>query len=775
MTGKTPKHVPFPTKEQVLTFIQDNNGEVGKREIARAFNINGGQRSELRALIKQLEDDGSIQRGRGRRFAPQGSLPEVTVLRVSHSDAEGDLFCRPENWPEDEPLPRILFVPDRRNSRGQGGPEVGIGDRILARLARQGEALYQAKCIRRLSSAPARVLGILAEAQGSLRLRPTNRKDRDEYLVDFKDANQAHPGDLVEAELLPGRQLGLRRAKVVDILGEEDGPRSISLVAIHTFDIPVDFPQEAIDQAEAAQGIDLKGREDLRDIPLITIDGADARDFDDAVYARADDDPSNPGGWVVLVAIADVAHYVRPGSPLDVAAKERGNSVYFPDRVVPMLPEALSNGWCSLRPKEERGCMAVWMTFDSEGNKLRHHFVRGLMRSAARLTYEQVQSARDGHPDDLTGPLVEPVIAPLYGAFKSLLAARHRRGTLELDLPERKVSLDENGLVDGIVERTRLDSHRLIEEFMVSANVAAAETLEDKKQPCMYRIHDQPTHEKLEALATFLETLSIPFHKGSVKHSGQFNGILEKARGTASEHMVNEVVLRSQAQAEYNPDNIGHFGLALRRYAHFTSPIRRYADLLVHRALIRGLDLGKDGLPPDSDQEFDEIGQHITATERRAAAAERDAVNRFTVSYMASHVGAVFPGRINGVTRAGLFVTLDQSGADGLIPISALPNDFYVHDEGAHCLRGQATGWEFRLGGPVEVLLREANPVSGGLLFELLQGGNQGKPGRGRPRKTLGRSAKGPGKVPGTTSKKRNALPKGPVRGRKAARTRTKP
>jgi ribonuclease R len=752
LTTKHPKHVPFPTKDQVLEFIRENQGEVNRREIARAFSITGAQRADLRALLKQLEDDGAIQRGRGRKVAPQGALPEVAVLRVTHSDAEGDLFCRPENWPEDEEPPRILFLADRRNRRGQGGPEVGVGDRILARLSRQGDRRYEAKCIRRLSAAPARILGILAAGRDGLRLRPTNRKDRDEYQVEFQDANQAGPGDLVEAELLPGRRLGLRRAKVVDILGEEDGPRSISLVAIHAHDIPVDFPQEAIDQAEAAGPVPLGKREDLRAVPLVTIDGSDARDFDDAVYARPDDDPANPEGWVTLVAIADVAHYVRPASPLDTAAKERGNSVYFPDRVVPMLPEALSNGWCSLRPNEERGCMAVWMVFDREGNKIRHQFVRGLMRSVARLTYEQVQMARDGHPDDTTGPLAEPVIAPLYGAFKALLAARHRRGTLDLDLPERQVVLNEDGIVERIVPRQRLDSHRLIEEFMIAANVSAAETLETLQQPCMYRIHDQPTHEKLEALSDFLATLDISFHKGSVKRSGQFNGILEKVKGTTHEHMVNEVVLRSQAQAEYNPDNIGHFGLALRRYAHFTSPIRRYADLLVHRALIRGLGLGKDGLPPEADEDFDEIGQHITATERRAAAAERDAVNRYTVSYMASHVGATFPGRINGVTRAGLFVTLEDSGADGLIPIGSLPNDFYIHDEAAHCLRGQATGWEYPLGGPVEVLLREANPVSGGLLFELLQGGRQGKPGSGRKRSVSGRSGARQGGRP-TTAK----------------------
>ncbi|ABC23998.1 RNAse R [Rhodospirillum rubrum ATCC 11170] len=745
LTPKAPKHVPFPSREQVLEFIRAANGEVDRREIARAFHITGPERADLRTLLKELESEGALQRGRGRRIAPPGSLPEVAVLIVARADAEGDLFCKPEHWPEDEEPPRILLWPEPHHARRPGvGAEIGVGDRILARLTRIGDARYDARTIRRLAAAPSRLLGVLALARDGLRLRPTNRRDRDEYLVAPEDAGGAEPGELVEAELLPSRRLGLRRAKVIERLGGREGPRSISLVVVHSHDIPVDFPPEALAEAEAAVGVDLRGREDLRAVPLVTIDGEDARDFDDAVFAEPDDDPANPGGWRALVAIADVAHYVRIGAALDKAARERGNSVYFPDRVVPMLPEALSNGWCSLRPNEDRGCLAVWMIFDAEGNKLRHRFLRGLMRSAARLTYTQVQAARDGHADDLTAPLQERVIAPLYGVFQALLGARSRRGTLELDLPERKVVLDDGGEVARIEPRLRFDSHKLIEELMIAANVSAAETLEEKRRPCMYRVHDQPAPDKLVALGEFLESLDIPFHKGSINRSGQFNGVLKAARGTPHEHMVNEVVLRSQAQAEYSPDNIGHFGLALRRYAHFTSPIRRYADLLVHRALIAGLGLGDDGLRPGAEEDFVETAAHITATERRAAQAERDAVNRYTVSFLAAKVGATFAGRINGVTRAGLFVTLEDTGADGLIPIGSLPNDYYVHDDAHHCLRGQRDGLEFHLGAPVEVLLREANPVSGGLVFGLLQGGVAGAAkGRGFSGKTKGRDGLG--------------------------------
>jgi len=726
-----PKDAPFPTRQQVLDHIRDNPDHVGKRDLARAFQLSAEQRPLLRQMLKELEADGLVQRGRKRRFAPPGTLPEVTVLTIHATDAEGDLLARPDSWDEDElgPTPRVLMLP----GRGRAGPALGIGDRVLARVSRDGEGgSYTAKPIKRLASAPPRVLGVLADGPEGLRLRPTSKRDRNEYLVKPGGAGEAGPGDLVEAEVVPGRVYGLRTVRVVGRLGDTANPRAVSLICIHTHGIPTEWPPEAVDQANAAGPVPLEGaREDIRSVPLVTIDGEDARDFDDAVWAESDPDPANPGGWHALVAIADVSWYVRPGEPLDDEALRRGNSVYFPDRVVPMLPEALSNGWCSLRPHEDRGCLAVEMWFDREGNKLRHRFLRGLMRSAARLTYTQVQTAVDGYPDDTAGPLAEPLLKPLYGAFGALFAARQRRGSLDLDLPERRVVVGEDGQVVRVEPRARYDSHRLIEEFMVAANVCAAEELERLRQPCMYRIHDEPSQEKLVALRDFLKTLDISLSRGQVLRPQHFNQILAKARDTEQEHMVNEVVLRSQAQAEYNPDNIGHFGLGLRRYAHFTSPIRRYADLMVHRALVRGLGLGAGALPEDQDDQFTQIGGHISQTERRAALAERDAINRFTVSWMAGRVGATFAARVNGVTRAGLFVTLDDSGADGLIPIGTLtPADFYWHDEAGHCLQGRTHGATYRLGQPIVVRLEEVDTVSGGMILSVVDddggGGRRG-------------------------------------------------
>lgn len=713
MTEKDRKPVPFPTKEQILDFINDSPSTVGKREIARAFGLRGPAKIELKKVLKDLERDGKIGRGRQRRFATPGSMPDVAVLEITGIDEDGELLAKPLSWQGDDRPPKIYVA------QSGGRTAYGIRDRVLCRMRKLSPKEYEAQVIRQISEAPSRILGIYQTNGEEGRLIPTDRRAKSEFIIAKENAGEAEDGELVLCEPLPGRIYGLKPAKVVERLGDSNQPKAVSLVCINAHDIPNDFPAGAVEQAEKAKAVPLGKRVDLRQIPLVTIDGADARDYDDAVFAEADEDPNNKGGWHIIVAIADVAHYVRPMDDLDRSAFERGNSVYFPDRVVPMLPEALSNGWCSLVPNEDRGCLAAHMWIDADGRLLRHKFIRGLMRSHARLTYEQAQAARDGQTDETTEALMEKVINPLYGAYESFLKYREARNVLELDVPERKMSFSEDGKVASIDKRQRLDSHKLIEEFMITANVAAAEALEAKRQPCMYRIHDAPGLEKMEALRQFLGSLDIKLAKGQTPNPKIFNRILSQAAGTDQSHMINTIVLRSQAQAEYNPENIGHFGLALHRYAHFTSPIRRYSDLLVHRALIKGYGLGEGGLEEDA-KDFSDIGEHLSKTERRAAAAERDAMDRYTTLFMADRVGASFGARINGVTRFGLFITLDETGADGLVPIRSLPTDYYDHDEQLHLLRGKRNGLTFRLGERVEAKLMEADVITGGMVFNLV-------------------------------------------------------
>lgn len=716
MTQKQKTPPPFPGREEILKFIEETPGRVGKREIARAFRLDSAQKMQLKKLLKEMKEDGQIQRNAGRRFTEPGSLPPAGVVVIIGPDTDGEIRAEPMTWDEETPPPAIYMAPERR-----GSPALAPGDRVLARLTRGEDKSYEGRTIRRIGSAAEKILGIYTLVEGQGRLKSTSRKARGDYFIARGDSLDAREGDLVRCEVLPGRRTGLRLAKVLERLDTEGEGTSISLIAIHDHDIPYDFSSEALELAAAAKAAPLGKREDLRNIPLVTIDGADARDFDDAVFAEPDPDKKNPGGWHLIVAIADVAWYVRPGDALDIGAYTRSNSVYFPDRVVPMLPEALSNGWCSLVPDEERPCMAAHMWINAEGQLTRHHFVRALMRSHARLTYEQVQAARDGNGDENTAPLTHNVIAPLYGAYEALNKARHKRGVLELDLPERRIVIGTNGQVERVEMRERFDSHKLIEEFMVTANVAAAETLEKKRQPCMYRIHDEPSMEKIESLRQFLDSLSIRLAKGQVIRAETFNRILEKVKDTPNASLVNDVVLRSQSQAEYNPDNIGHFGLALRRYCHFTSPIRRYADLLVHRALIRGLGLGEGGLADDS-RDFARIGESLSKNERRAAAAERSSIDRFCALFLAEKVGSIFPGKVNGVTRFGLFVTLDDTGADGLVPLGSLPDDYYVHDETRHLLRGRRSKKVFRLGDKVDVMLMEADPLTGSMIMQVING-----------------------------------------------------
>ena len=735
--GARQKPAPFPTREDILRFIEQSSGPVGKREIARAFHLDSAQKAPLKLFLREMEQEGSLERVRGRKYVKTGTLGSMMIVEITGTDVDGEVVARPVDWKGTGKPPLIYMAPERK-----GHPALGERDRVLARITPVGKGVYEGRTIRRIEAAPSYALGVFEQVGAGGRLRPTDRRARGEFIVPPGETKGARNGDLVRAEVLPGRALGLRHARVVEVLHEKGGPRFVSLVSIHDHDIPTEFSNEALALAAKAGPVSGEGREDLRSVPLVTIDGEDARDFDDAVFAEAD--PENAGGWHLVVAIADVAWYVRPGDALDRVATERGNSVYFPDRVVPMLPEALSNGWCSLVPNEERGCLAAHLWIDAEGRLRRHRVARAIMRSAARLTYNDVQAAHDGNPAGLS-PAALAVIPPLYGAFGALMRDRERRGVLELDLPERKVVLNAAGAVDRIDMRPRHDSHRLIEEFMIAANVAAAVTLESLREPCMYRVHDRPAPEKLESLRNFLESLSlgVTLARGQVIKPAHFNRIIQKVAGTPHAILVNEIILRSQAQATYSPMNIGHFGLALRRYCHFTSPIRRYADLLVHRALIRGLAAGEGALP-DTPLDLAHMGDHLSATERRAAQAERDAVDRFTAMFLRDRVGEKFTGRINGVTRFGLFVTLDQIGGSGLVPIRTLPDDYYVHDEAKHTLVGRRSSRQYRLGDVIEVILVEADPLTGSLLLNILEEGGENR-SRGRsmhPMRPKGRPGK---------------------------------
>jgi ribonuclease R len=713
----------LPSKQDILDFLATATGEAGKREIVRAFGVKGGDRIALKELLRDMTDDGLIA-GSRRKLSRPGVLPPVTVLEIVSRDADGEFIARPDSWDEDHgPPPRILMTESKRDT----GPVAGIGDRVLARITSLGadaDYPYQARTIKRLARAARSLLGIFRALQGGAGvIDPVDRKQLKEWPVARGQTNDAENGELVRFELARSSRMGVQTARVVERLGNPAAQQMTSLIAVHAHGIPDSFPADALAEAQAAREPDVKRREDLTHLPLVTIDPFDARDHDDAVWAEADPNPQNRGGWVVIVAIADVASYVRPGSALDKEAKKRGNSVYFPDRVVPMLPERISNDLCSLIEDKRRPCLAVRMVFDKDGRKRSHRFFRALMRSAASLTYEQAQAAIDGRTDETTGPLLDTVLRPLWGAYASLVLARTERGPLDLDLPERKILLDDQGRVRGVASPPRLDAHRLIEEFMIAANVAAAETLEAKRSPLIYRIHDSPSKEKLAALGEFLNTIGIKLPKSGTLKPAQFNRILADTRATPTAELVGEVILRSQAQAQYNPGNFGHFGLNLRRYAHFTSPIRRYADLTVHRALVRAIDAGPDGLTDTEMSELEEIAGHISDTERRAMAAERETADRLIAAYLADRIGAKFQARVSGLVRTGLFVRLIETGADGFVPASSIGHEYFFHDEVRQALVGEDTGLAYRLGDPVEVRLVEAIPTAGALRFEMLSEG----------------------------------------------------
>ncbi len=713
--------------------------------------MKNADRAALKRMLRELADEGKVER-RHKKLHHPGTLPHVVVADITARDADGELIAVPTEWDEAEhgPPPKIrLHVP----RRARPNEVAGVGDRALLRVEESGEEgeqiRHSGRVIKLIDRAKQRVLGIFRALPAAADdCEPIDKKQTRPGARDRRPARAATHGT---ATWSPSRLRSARAATVSpaahvkEKLGSLATERAVSLIAIHAHSIPHVFPAATVAEADAARPAKLASREDWRELPLITIDPADAKDHDDAVHAARDTDPKNPGGFVVSIAIADVAHYVRHGSALDREALVRGNSVYFPDRVVPMLPERISNDLCSLRPGEDRAALAVRIVVGADGRKRSHSFHRVLMRSAAKLSYVQAQAAVDGWPDDTTGPLLASILEPLYAAYRTVKRARDERAPLDLDLPERKIVLTAHNTVDRVMTPERLDAHRLIEEFMILANVAAAETLEKARVPLIYRVHDEPDPVRVNALREFLQSLDISLPKAGALRAEQFNRILVRVKGHDVEKLVNEVVLRTQAQAEYTAENYGHFGLNLRRYAHFTSPIRRYADLVVHRGLIRACKLGDGALPDHQDvAALGEIGAQISAAERRAMKAERETFDRLLAHFLADRIGATFEGHISGATRAGLFVKLDDTGADGFIPARTIGEEYFRYHEDRHALIGDRSGETYRLGDRVTVRLVEAAPVAGALRFELLSEGRHTGAGRGRAPRGRERTAREP-------------------------------
>jgi ribonuclease R len=741
--AKRPIRTGLPSRQQILDFIASSDEPAGKREIARAFGLSAQDKIALKTLLRDMADEGLIDSSPGRAFHQAGGVPKVTVLRVTDVDDSGTVWAVPERWEADLPEPRLRVL----ERKGRGSSALAVGDRLLARTEQRGNG-YAAHPMKKLMKGSELVLGVVhREAQGFW-LRPVEKKERRELPI--SDLGPAEAGDLVLAEKV-GRPPRLS-ARVTQVLGDPFAPRSFSLIAIHKHGIPHEFPPLVLEEAERVAKQPLGEREDLTHIPIVAIDPADARDHDDAVWAAPDEDPGNPGGWRAIVAIADVSFYVRPGSALDKEARKRGNSVYFPDRVVPMLPETLSADVCSLKEGEDRAALACHLQVTKDGQLKSWRFTRARVRIAANIAYEDAQAAIDAAAGqeriEVSSPtcsmpeieageppvdpaLIQSTLKPLWDCWRALYRAREKRAPLDLDLPERQVVLDEKGRITSVAPRERLDAHKLIEDYMIAANVAAAKALEAKKAPVMYRDHEPPGREKLVALKDYLKTFELEFALGQVVRPATFNHIIDRLGDADFRPQVMEQILRTQTQAYYSPVNAGHFGLALGSYAHFTSPIRRYADLVVHRALVRAYGLGEGGLSESEAEAMEVTGELISQLERRAMEAERETMDRYVAAYLSERVGDLVDCRITGVQPFGFFATVEGLGGDGLVPVSTLGREYFRFEESSQSLVGEESGETFASGRRLKLRLAEANPVSGGLRFELPDG--SGPPARSGP------------------------------------------
>jgi ribonuclease R len=733
------------SKKLVIEAITAQPDRFDNKALARHLGIKGEERRNLRAFLRELEEDGLILKSSRKTYREADALPGVMVIRVIKIDEHGDMIGTPETFKGEGNPPQVIVRegPISKKAKGHKAAEMGVGGRALCRIKKRDDGTIIAQVMKKLGSGPSEHLGVLYQGGRGWRIKPVSKKARDEYKP-TRVPDDAENNDLVFFRSARRNKGDLRLAEITRTIGSANGGKSASLISLHENEIPIGFSDEIISEAKALKLPALEGaREDLRQLPLITIDPVDAKDFDDAVLAHPDENPKNKGGWVIWVAIADVAAFVTPGSALDIAAREKGNSVYLPDRVEPMLPHELSSDLCSLRPNEDRACMAVRMVYDRQGHKISHKFHRGIMRSHARLTYAQAQDGFMGSPGEAAEPVLD-ILQNLYAAYGILKQARAEREPLAIELPERRVHVNEKGEVTKVTIRDRFDAHKLIEEFMVQANVAAAEALDKKTVQSIIRLHEAPDRDKLQGLMDFLPALDLKFTLSERVTPKRFNRLLKQAEDKDLAETVGMAVLRSQSQAVYSADgSSGHFGLNLRHYAHFTSPIRRYADLVVHRALIKTFNLGEDGTSTEEASRLKEIAEHISSTERRAMVAERDAKDRYIAAYLEKHIGAEFDARITGVTKFGLFITLDETGADGLIPARSLGEEYYAFDEKQKALTGIESGKTFKFGRQIRVRLKEATPVTGGLTFEMLSKGEPGKAPKRNPR-DRGNYSRGP-------------------------------
>ncbi|MCM0001079.1 MAG: ribonuclease R [Erythrobacter sp.] len=707
----------MPSAQQVLDFIQTSDIPAGKREIAKAFGLKGQEKIKLKALLKDMAEEGLID-GKKSAFHRMGGVPKVTTLKIVAIE-DGDLIAEPDNWDPEAPgkPPRLTIREPRPRPGVKRPPALKRGDRVLARTEETEGGSWIAHPMKKLPSRTEGLMGVVEiDKTGKAWLAPVDKRVRQSAPI--ADVGEAEAGQLVIAERV-GRS-DRAGVKVIEVIGDPLAPRSFSMIAIAKHGIPHIFPEEVLEEAPRAAKLKLseKTREDLRHLPIVAIDPADARDHDDAIWAE----PDGQGGFNAVVAIADVSFYVRPGSALDREARKRGNSVYFPDRVVPMLPEVLSADVCSLKEGEDRAAMACHLHINADGKVSSFRFTRALVRIAHNIAYEDAQKAVDSSAPP-------EYLANLWEAWRALCAARTARDPLELELPERRVVLDAEGRIAEIAIRERLDAHRVVEDFMIAANVAAAKALEAKTAPVVYRIHEPPSREKLIALRDYLATMGKKLALGQVVTPGLFNRMLKDVTDEAEKALVMEAVLRSQTQAYYGPANAGHFGLSLGSYAHFTSPIRRYSDLLVHRALVDAYKLEQPAPPGSipassglSDRDRDSLQQvsdAISQTERRAMEAERDTIDRYVAAWLSARVGEVFDTRITGVQAFGFFATIVGLGGDGLVPISTLGGEYFRHDEAAQALVGTDSGTSFASGDRLKLKLAEANPLTGSLKFVL--------------------------------------------------------